>query len=131
LEKGINTPYPIAYFQESASPFFGKSYYISHHLAYDFTFRDLINPEFPNRYEILRQFTEFTFKLHECGIEFLDHSPGNTLIIAENNTEYTFYLVDLNRMKFHEKMDYETRIKNFARLTPDKYMVFEMSRKYA
>lgn len=132
LKMGIKTPQPIAYFQDSSRIFFGKSYYLSHHLECDLTYRELVlDPNFPNRHEILRQFTNFTFQLHENGIEFLDHSPGNTLIIIHENKDYDFYLVDLNRMKFHKNMDYQTRINNFARLTPDKYMVLSMSREYA
>lgn len=132
LQKGIKTPYPIAYFEEKKGVFFGKSFYISRHLNYDLTYRELIHDaKFPNRYEILKQFTRFTFQLHENGIEFLDHSPGNTLIIVNSEIDYDFYLVDLNRMKFHDTMDYQTRIKNFARLTPDKNMVHAMSAEYA
>lgn len=132
LEKGILTPQPIAYFEDKKGLFFGKSYYISHHLEYDLTYRELIHdPSFPNRYEILKQFTRFTFNLHENGIEFLDHSPGNTLIIINSKEDFDFYLVDLNRMKFHDEMDYETRIKNFTRLSPDKNMVHAMSAEYA
>ncbi len=132
IEKGIKTPAPVGFFQESSGLFFGKSYYLSEHLNYDLTYRDLIHdPKFPNRYEILRQFTQFTFQLHEQGIEFLDHSPGNTLIVVNETNNYDFYLVDLNRMKFHEQMDYETRIKNFVRLSPDQNMVSAMSAEYA
>jgi len=132
LKKGIKTPYPIAYFEEKSKVFFRNSFYISEHLKYDLTYRELIHdPKFPNRYEILKQFTRFTFQLHENGIEFLDHSPGNTLIIVNSETDYDFYLVDLNRMNFHDEMDYQTRIKNFARLTPDKNMVHAMSAEYA
>lgn len=132
LNKGIKTPEPIAYFQESNKILFGKSFYLSRHLDADLTYRELIYDEtFPNRYQILQYFTRFTFELHENGIEFLDHSPGNTLIMVNGEQSYDFYLVDLNRMKFHDTMDYETRIKNFSRLTPDKNMVHTMSAEYA
>lgn len=132
LELGIRTPQPVAYFQESTGLLFGKSYYISHQLNYDLTYRELVtDSSFPQRSKILKAFTEFTFELHELGIEFLDHSPGNTLIVVNEQNDYDFYLVDLNRMKFHEQMDYHTRIKNFSRLTPDKYMILEMSKVYA
>ena len=43
---------------------------------------------------------------------------------------YVFYLVDLNRMLF-EKLDFETRMKNFARLSKFKPMVEVMSDEYA
>jgi hypothetical protein len=132
LEKGIGTPRPIAYFEKGFGPFFGKSFYVSEHLDYDLTYREIIHdPNFPNRHEILKQFTRFTHKLHENGIEFLDHSPGNTLIVVNENNDYDFFLVDLNRMKFHEKMDYKTRIHNFRKLTSDKNMVATMSAEYA
>ncbi len=132
LKNGFKTPQPIAYMQEDSGLFFGKSYYVSEHLEYDLTYRDIIHdPTFPNWHEILKQFTHFTHKLHEKGIEFLDHSPGNTLILVKENNEYEFFLVDLNRMKFHEKMDDKTRIKNFSKLTSDKNMVAVMSGEYA
>ena len=68
--------------------------------------------------------------MHEKGIEFLDHSPGNTLIkIAAD--DYKFYLVDLNRMKFHDEMDFNQRMKNLSRLTPKKEMVKVMSSEYS
>jgi hypothetical protein len=36
--------------------------------------------------------------MHEASINFLDHSPGNTLIVKKSEGKYDFYLVDLNRM---------------------------------
>ena len=132
LKNGIGTPKPLAYFQQDSDLFFGKSYYVCEHLDYDLTYREIIHdPNFPNRNEILKQFTLFTHILHENGIEFLDHSPGNTLIKIDGDNRYDFYLVDLNRMKFHKTMDYETRIKNFSKLTSDKNMVAVMSAEYA
>jgi hypothetical protein len=69
--------------------------------------------------------------MHKKGIEFLDHSPGNTLIIKELDYIYSFYLVDLNRMKFHKKIAIDVAIKNFSRLTPKKEMVAIMSNEYS
>ena len=78
---------------------------------------------------MLRAFTRFTFNLHEKGVNFLDHSPGNTLI---NKTEkgYDFFLVDLNRMAF-KPLNMDERILNFRRLTTHKSMVRIMSDEYA
>ena len=63
------------------------------------------------------------------GFIFLDHSPGNTLI-KKMDHDYNFYLVDLNRMAF-KNLDFETRIKNFSKLTIHKSMVEVMSDEYA
>ena len=61
LEADIHTPFPVAYLERFS---FGlkESFYVSKHLDYDFDFRVLNhNPKWPNRAEILRQMTQFTF----------------------------------------------------------------------
>jgi len=117
LEHNIKTPFPIAFVEErSGLGLLGESFYICHQLEYDFTIRELIHdPLFPERKEILEQFTEFTFKMHEANVNFLDHSPGNTLIVNNGNGTYDFYLIDLNRMKF-EDLSIEKRMDNFKKM---------------
>ena len=130
-QKFILTPTPIAYFE--ASSWFGlkQSYYVSQQVNYDFDFRVLIHDlKFPNRLEILKQFTAFTFKLHEENVNFLDHSPGNTLIVKTAAEQYDFYLIDLNRMRF-ETMSLKKRMHNFRRLWLSKAMIHIMSKEYA
>jgi hypothetical protein len=132
LEKGIGTPEPIAYFENDSWIGLKDSYYVSEHVVTELTFRELVEiSDYPDHENILRQFTKFSFDLHEKGIEFLDHSPGNTLIkkVAEN--QYAFFLVDLNRMNFHDSMDFDLRMKNLSRLTPKKEMIAVMSDEYA
>src|SRR5690554_8122605 len=101
-----------------------KTFNISRHINADYTYRDLVeNPNLENHEEILRAFTRFCFQLHQAGVEFKDHSPGNTLIKVEENQSYSFYLVDLNRMNFHSQMPFEQRMYNLRRLTPKKEMI--------
>lgn len=130
LEIGIKTPQPIAYYEFFSAYGIKSSYYLSEQVAYDMMYRSLVaDPAYPEHEKILRQFTRFTFQMHEKGIFFKDHSPGNTLI-KKNGDNYEFYLVDLNRMKFFD-LDFDARISNFARLTPKKEMVAIMSDEYA
>ena len=130
MELGIGTPKPIAYFEYTTPLLFGKSFYASEHLDCDMTYRELTKDfDIPDFDAILRAVTRFTYNLHQKNIHFLDHSPGNTLI-KKVTDEYHFYLVDLNRMHFGP-MDFETRIKNFSRLTIHKSMVQVMSDEYA
>lgn len=130
IQLGIGTPKPLAYFEYKTFLLFKRSFYLSEQLECDLTYRELItNLNYPDYDAILRAFTRFTYSLHEKGIQFLDHSPGNTLI-KKNNDKYDFYLVDLNRMNFGT-MNFETRIKNFSRLTVHKSMVEVMSDEYA
>lgn len=130
LDLSIGTPHPIAYYEFSRGLFFDKSYYVSEHIDYDLTYRELIRDlHYPDHENILRAFTRFTFKLHENNVYFLDHSPGNTLI-KKVGDDYKFYLVDLNRMQF-KPLSFKERIKNFERLTIHKSMVKIMSEEYA
>ncbi|MBC7440466.1 MAG: Kdo domain containing protein, partial [Flavobacterium sp.] len=132
LEKGIGTPQPIAFFENQDFIGLCDSYYICEHLQYDLTFRELVEiPGFADHENILRQFSRFSFDLHEKGIEFLDHSPGNTLIKKNPEGNYDFFLVDLNRMNFHDSMDFESRMKNLSHLTPKKDMIAVMSNEYS
>lgn len=130
IELGIGTPQPIGYYEYSSPLLFKNSYYLSAHLEDIITYRYLtFNREDEDHEAILRSFTRFTYKLHEKNVFFLDHSPGNTLIRKAENG-YEFYLVDLNRMKF-EPLNFESRIKNFSKLTIHKSMVEIMSDEYA
>lgn len=129
--KGIGTPEPIAYFENTDFIGLNESYYACEHLECDLTYRELVETDYPDAENILRQFTQFTFDMHEKGIEFLDHSPGNTLIVNNGNGKYSFYLVDLNRMKFHTSLSFEARMKNLSKITPKEDMVAIMSNEYA
>ena len=132
IDLHIGTPKPVAFYESYDFVGLKKSYYACEHLANVFEFRVVErNKDYPDAENILRQFTRFTFEMHQKGIEFLDHSPGNTLIKKEENGMYSFYLVDLNRMNFHENIDFQARMKNFSRLTSKEEIVVIMSDEYA
>ena len=132
IDLHIGTPKPVAFYESYDFVGLKKSYYTCEHLANVFEFRVVErNKDYPDAENILRQFTRFTFEMHQKGIEFLDHSPGNTLIKKEENGMYSFYLVDLNRMNFHENIDFQARMKNFSRLTSKEEIVVIMSDEYA
>lgn len=132
LEKGIGTPAPLAFLENFNFLGLKDSYYVSEHLVTELTYRELVEiPDFVEHDRILRQFTKFCFDLHEKGVEFLDHSPGNTLIKKIDENNYAFFLVDLNRMNFHSQMSFEQRMNNFRRLTPKKEMIAVMSNEYS
>ncbi|WP_418262316.1 lipopolysaccharide kinase InaA family protein [Flavobacterium faecale] len=132
LEHQIPTPFPVAYTEEkNGLGLLQDSYYICKHIDYDFTIRELIhNPLFPDRNNILEQFAAFTYKMHEARVNFLDHSPGNTLIVNKGAGKYDFYLIDLNRMKF-ETLSIEARMDNFKKMWLSKTMVKVIAKKYA
>lgn len=132
LSLGIGTPMPIAYCENTSLLGLKDSYYVSKHLVPDLTYRELVEvPNYPDSENIQKQFTQFCYELHQKGIEFKDHSPGNTLIKKNEHGYYDFFLVDLNRMAFHDTMSFELRMKNLCRLTPQEKMVALMSKEYA
>ncbi len=132
LENGIGTPQPIAFLEHFGLLTLKDSYYVSEQLEVDLLFRELtVNPDYPQRETILRQFIGFSYKLHEKGIEFIDNTSGNTLIKKTGEGQYTFYLVDLNRMNFHRAMPLEKRISNLAKLTTREDILEIMSDEYA
>lgn len=132
IEHNILTPFPIAHIENrSRLGLLKDSYYISKHIDYDFTIRELIHdPLFPERNVILEQFAEFTFKMHEAKVNFLDHSPGNTLVVKKDSGKYEFYLIDLNRMNF-KNLSIEERMDNFKKMWLSKTMVKVIAKAYA
>ena len=131
IDKGIGTPNPIAFSENNSLLGLLDSYYICEHIEADLTFRELVETEYPDSENILRQFIHFTYKLHKNGIDFKDHTPGNTLIKGNQDGKYQFYLVDLNRMSFHKTMSFKLRMKNLSKITPQKKMIEIMSNEYS
>lgn len=131
LKRGANTPEPIAVVEILKNGLFNRSYYVSVHQEYNFTIRDLIGFEFPDKENILQQFAVFTYeKLHKNGIHHLDYSRGNILITQLENGKYDFSIVDINRLKF-EKMDYLKGLKNFSQIWASEEELEIVAREYA
>ncbi|WP_321516484.1 hypothetical protein [Marinifilum fragile] len=131
ISLGADTPEPVACVETLKMGLFNRSYYVSIHHDYNFTIRDLIGFEFPDKDNILRQFAEYTYyKLHKNGIHHLDYSRGNILIKRLDNEKYQFSVVDINRMRF-EKMPYLKGLKNFAQIWASDEELEVVAREYA
>lgn len=129
LQCGIGTPEPVAYIVYRNWWGGTESYYISLQVDCDCEFRALKVDRPADLRQILVAFTRFTYRLHENGMYFIDHSPGNTLIKRVGNG-YDFYLVDLNRMKF-KSVSPECGLRNFYRLDADDDMIDVIAAEYA
>ncbi|WP_252981496.1 lipopolysaccharide kinase InaA family protein [Aliarcobacter butzleri] len=109
------TPKPIGFIEFYKYGLLDESYFLSEKFDYNFTIREpLLDINFPNKNEILKSFAKFTFDLHQAGIFHFDYSPGNILIKEENNN-FIFKIVDINRMKFFD-LELDDRLKNFSKL---------------
>lgn len=115
------TPEPIAYIEQNKKAMLATSFYISKYFKYDHSIHEvLINKELENRSQILKEFADFTFKLHELEILHHDYSHGNILIKESDNSgeNYEFKIIDVNRMEF-KSLDLKSRLENFARIKAD------------
>lgn len=129
LERGVDTPEPIAYIVYRNIFGVTRSFYISRQEEYDYTFRDLRVKRPADLEFILREFTRFTYHFHTQSIYFIDHSPGNTLIRREGERVH-FMLVDLNRIKFMT-ISPLVGLKNFYRLNATDDMIDIIADEYA
>lgn len=108
-------PKPIGYIEFKKLGLIDESYFVSEKFDYDFTIREpLLEADFRDKEEVFKSFAKFTYGLHEKGILHLDYSPGNILIKKEDDN-YTFKIVDINRMEFRT-LSVDERLKNFAKL---------------
>lgn len=123
IKIGKFTPDPIGYIEFYENKLISDSYFVSEKFNYDFTIREpLLQEDFPNKIEVFKEFSRFTFNLHEKGILHKDYSPGN-ILIKQENSNYIFKIVDINRMEFR-KLNLEDRLKNFSQLWAlDKYLI--------
>jgi len=130
-ENGFKTPDPVAYMELKETGLLKYSLYISIHEEFDGMMRELYSGEIKGREELLLQFARYTADLHEKKILHLDYSSGNILYKNEIKNEYSFYLVDLNRMKFDKPIDINTACFNFRRLWGSDEMISFIVKEYA
>lgn len=129
---GIGTPQPYAYYENKTFLGLRESFYFSLQQDVDLMFRNLVqDPNYVNRNEIIKQTAQFIFKIHSKGIEFIDNTAGNILIKKVSDNEFTFYLVDLNRMNFNSDLDMKKRVKNLAKLTTEDDINYILAKEYA
>ncbi|MEA1879405.1 MAG: lipopolysaccharide kinase InaA family protein [Campylobacterota bacterium] len=108
-------PKPIGYTEFFKFGLLDESYFLCEKFNYDFTIREvLIDNHYDDKMNIFQTFADFTYDLHENGIEHLDYSPGNILIRKLDNT-YEFKIIDVNRMKF-KTFTMQERLENFSKL---------------
>lgn len=112
LQKGISTPYPVAYIDCYKNFRLDKSYYVS--LFTDWKPVDeLFSDPLPESIGNLQQFAYFSYKLHKAGIYHNDFNLENILFM-KNKDNLDFALIDNNRIHFGKYSD-KRGLKNFSR----------------
>lgn len=80
--------------------------------------------------QLFKQFAIFTAKMHESGINHLDYSLGNILFDLDDNGDFKFEVVDINRVDF-ENVSQESGCKSFVKLWLEDDIFEYMSGFYA
>jgi len=130
LEKGFETPAPIAYLEILEGGLLIDSYFVSLYCPYKRLFREFADESaIDGREEIIQSFGLLLARLHEANIFHLDLSVGNVLF-DQLLDGFHFSLVDLNRMKF-KKIDLKDGCRNFERLRGSDDFFRLMAKTYA
>jgi hypothetical protein len=111
LELGIMNPEPIAYIENSDLVGITSSCYISQYIPCDFTTREIY--EQPDAFDCVKAYAQFSHFVHTKGVYIKDNTSGNTLVIRKNGG-YEMYLVDLNRMAFHQELSFNAKMKSLS-----------------
>lgn len=129
LEKGIDTPEPIAYIEDRKGGLITYSYLITVQSKLQHTLYEFGNAPKEQWLPMVEPLAAFAAKIHEQNLMHRDFSPGNVLWDVIDGT-YQFSVVDINRMYFGE-VDMKQGCENFARLWGPKEFFCELIRAYA
>jgi hypothetical protein len=129
LERGIDTPEPIAYIEQRTCGLLGLSYFVSvqsplRHTLYEFS--DAREGTYEEMAEALGRFTAM---MHDREVLHLDYSPGN-ILWDKDEEGYHFAVVDINRMRFG-KVGIEDGCAALCRLWGPKRFIEYTARSYA
>ncbi len=130
LERGIDTPEPIAYIEQRHWGMLGECYFVSVQSPLCHTLYEAGNAA-EGTYEALADaLGRFTAAMHESEVLHLDYSPGNILWDTDEQGRYRFAVVDINRMRFG-KVNMEDGCQALCRLWGPKRFIELVARSYA
>ncbi len=129
LQKGFETPVPIAYIEQRRCGLIDYSYFVSMQSPYQRNFYEFGNADIEHCKDVVIAFARYTAELHQAGIMHRDYSPGN-ILFDKINGKYHFMLVDINRMSFG-RISVEMGCANFARLWGQKAFFRLLAKEYA
>ena len=128
---GNLTPKPVTYVERRKNGLLHESFYISHLSPCKHVLKQVIkDTQYPNRMHIFAEFGRFTASLHEHGIIHTDYSMGNILFEPQEGNSL-FQIVDLNRVRFGQKINCRKGCKNFERIDTDQEALISIAKAYA
>lgn len=124
MERGINTPFPVAYIEEKKWGIFCTGYFVSEYLPYS-TLRDLkvADLSVEEHKKLVQDIISYTIELNDKKVLPLDFNPGNIFCYRkDNDRHWRFALTDVNRMQFGKMVGFNDTMRAFAQfgITTDK-----------
>lgn len=129
LERGIDTPEPIAYIEQRRCGLLGLSYFVSIQSPLSHTMYELGDAQEGSYEDIADALGRYTATMHDREVLHLDYSPGN-ILWDKDEEGYHFAVVDINRMRFG-KVDIKDGCAALRRLWGPKRFVELIARSYA
>ena len=129
LERGIDTPEPIAYMEERHYGLLGYSYFVSVQSPLGHTLYEFGDAQEGTYEEIAVALGQFTAAMHDNEVLHLDYSPGN-ILWDRDEQGYHFAVVDINRMRFGQ-VDMQHGCAALCRLWGPKRLTELVARSYA
>ncbi len=130
MERGIATPQPVAYVLHRTSLSIAHSYLVTLQSPLRRNMYEFGDTDLDGRDEIVTAFARFTAHLHKQGVYHKDYSPGNILFDQTPEGDYTFCLVDINRMAFGN-VTIDMGCRSFCRLWGREAFMRLLSAEYA
>ena len=129
LERGIETPEPIAYIEQRQCGLLGLSYFISVQSPLGHTLYELSHATEGTYEDLAEAVGRFVAKMHDNEVLHLDLSPGN-ILWDKDEQGYHFSVVDINRMRFG-KVSMKDGCATLCRLWGPKRLTELVARSYA
>ncbi len=130
LKAGVETPEAVAYIENRQMGILQESYFISIQCPYPNRFYEVIDADEDFYTPLAEAFAKFTARMHNARMLHRDYSPGNILWQRDDNGNFHFSVVDINRMHFGN-VPLKMGCANFARLWGKKKFFTTIAKVYA
>jgi len=123
LRAGINTPQPVAYFEQHRLAGIEPNYYVTEFLEGAFSARDVFTSinqgdadyQGLSHEYLLELLGHFVCQMHDAGIIHRDLSSGNILLTQQGDSA-TPYLIDIGRAKLKQQLSNRERLIDVMRI---------------
>lgn len=131
LARGVDTPEPLAFVEIKSGGLVEDCYFISRPTDFK-AIRGPLNDATEFDRPLARAFAAFAARLHQAGVLHHDLNSTNTLYRAEPGGEYSFAVIDTNRMDFTDgPAPLDACITNIVRFTRRLDLFEYVARSYA